>query len=145
MCPANYLVRMLLRHILVRRKEIVVADMEAGTEHLARGTAKHVDAMLVIVEPSAKALETARRIRKLAMQMKIRRILLVGNKLLNKKDESIIRTFAEKNNITTLGMIHYDPAVREADLAGKSLFLSFPSSQAVREMEVILDLLIEII
>jgi len=145
MCPANYLIRTLLRYLLVRRKEVVIADMEAGTEHLARGTAKHVGAMLVAVEPSAKALETARRIRNLAMQMGIGKILLVGNKLLNKKDEVIIRNFAEKNNIQILGMIHYDPTVREADLSGDSLFLSFPSSPAVKEIEEICDHLIEII
>jgi len=144
MCPANYLVRTLLRHLLVRRKEAVVADMEAGTEHLARGTAKYVSAMLVVVEPSAKALETARRIRNLAMQMGIEKILLVGNKLLNEKDGVAIRSFAEKNNIPILGMIHYDPTVREADLSGDSLFLSFPSSPAVKEMEGICDRLMEI-
>jgi len=144
MCPANYLVRTLLRHLLVRRKEAVVADMEAGTEHLARGTAKYVSAMLAVVEPSAKALETARRIRNLAMQMGIEKILLVGNKLLNEKDEVAIRSFAEKNNIPILGMIHYDPTVREADLSGDSLFLSFPSSPAVKEMEGICDRLMEI-
>jgi len=145
MCPANYLIRMLLRHLLVRRKEVVVADMEAGTEHLARGTAKYVDAMLVIVEPSAKALETARRIRNLAVQMGIKKILLVGNKLLNKEDEVVIRKFAERNNISTLGVIHYDPTVREADLFGNSLFLSFPSSPAVKEMEAICDRLMKML
>ena len=59
MCPANHLLRMLLRHLLVQREEAVVADMEAGTEHLGRGTAEHVGGMLVVVEPSAKAFETA--------------------------------------------------------------------------------------
>jgi len=142
MCPANHLIRMLLRHILVRRKEAVVADMEAGTEHLARGTAKHVDAMLVVIEPSAKAFETARRIRNLAVQMGIKKILLIGNKLLNEEDEILIRRFAENNDLSILGVIHYDPTVRKADLSGDSLFLSFPSSLAVKEMEVICDQLL---
>ena len=145
MCPANYLIRMLLRHLLLRRKEVVVADMEAGTEHLARGTAKYVDAMLVVVEPSAKAFETARRIRNLALQMGMKKILLVGNKILNEEDETIIRKFAENDCFSILGMIHYDLAVREADLSGNSLFLSFSSSTAVKEIELVCDRLINIL
>ena len=143
MCPANYLIRMLLRHLIVRREEAVIADMEAGTEHLARGTAKHVGAMLVVVEPSAKALETARRIRSLAIQMRIGKILLVGNKIQDDKDETFIRDFSEKNGIPILGIVHYDPAVREADLSGNSIFLSSPSSSAVQEIEAICNRLIE--
>jgi len=121
MCPANYLIRMLLRHLLVRREEAIVADMEAGTEHLARGTAKHVDGMLVVVEPSGKALETARRIRNLAVQLGIERILIVGNKIMNEKDEVIIQAFAMKNQLPVLGMIPYDLSVRDVDLSGDSL------------------------
>jgi CO dehydrogenase maturation factor len=143
MCPANHLLRMLLRHILVRREEVMVADMEAGTEHLGRGTAKHVNAMLVVVEASAKAFETAQRIQKLATQMGIEKMLLVGNKILDEKDEAATRRFAKRNQIPLLGLIHYDPTVREADLSGVSLFLTFPSSPAVREIETICDRLVE--
>jgi len=143
MCPANHVLRMLLRHLLVRREEAVVADMEAGTEHLGRGTAEHVGAMLVVVEPSAKAFETAHRIQNLAAQMRIEKILLVGNKVLDKNDEAAIRSFAERNKIPVLGLIHYDPTVREADLSGVSLLLSFPSAPAVLEIEAICDRLLE--
>jgi CO dehydrogenase maturation factor len=143
MCPANYLIRMLLRHLLVRREEAIVADMEAGTEHLARGTAKHVDGMLVVVEPSAKALETARRIRNLAVQLGIERILIVANKIMNEKDEAIIQGFAEKNQLPVLGMIPYDPSVRDADLSGDSLFLAFPSTPSVQEIEEICERLVK--
>lgn len=143
MCPANHLLRMLLRHLLVRREEAVVADMEAGTEHLGRGTARHVDGMLVVVEPSAKAFKTAHRIQNLAAQMRIEKILLIGNKVLGRKDEAAIRSFAERSKIPVLGLIHYDPAVREADLSGVSLLLSSPSAPAVLETEAICDRLVE--
>lgn len=143
MCPANHLLRMLLRHLLVRREEAVVADMEAGTEHLGRGTAKHVDAMLVVIEPSAKAFETARRIRDLAEQMGVERVMLVGNKVLDEKDETAVRSFAEREGIPVLGLLHYDSAVREADLSGDSLLLSFPSAPAILEIDAICDRLVE--
>lgn len=143
MCPANAMIRALLRHILVRRGEAVVADMEAGTEHLGRGTARHIDGMLVVVEPSAKSLETARRIRNLAAQLGVGRILLVGNKVMSEKDEAAIRGFADRNHIPVLGMIPYDPAVRDADLSGEPPLLAAPSAPAVREMEAICDRLVE--
>ena len=62
MCPANSLVRTLLRHLLTERDEVVVVDLVAGIEHLGRGTAAHVDTMLIVSEPSLKSLETARRV-----------------------------------------------------------------------------------
>ena len=143
MCPANHLLRMLLRHLLVRREEAVVADMEAGTEHLGRGTAEHVGAILVVVEPSAKAFETAYRIQRLAEQMGVEKILLVGNKVLDERDEAAVRSFAEKSGIPVLGIVHYDPAIREADLSGVSLLASFPSAPAVLEIDAICDRLEE--
>ncbi len=143
MCPANHLLRMLLRHLLVRREEAVVADMEAGTEHLGRGTAKFVDAMLVVAEPSAIALETAQRIRNLAVQMGVKRTMLVGNKILGERDNSAIQTFAERSGIPILGLIHYDSTVREADLSGSFSPVRFPSSPAMREIGAICDRLTE--
>jgi len=142
MCPANHLLRMLLRHLLVRREEAVVADMEAGTEHLGRGTAEHVGAVLVVVEPSAKAFETAYRIRNLAEQMGVENVLLVGNKVSDERDEAAARGFSEKSGIPILGIVHYDPAVREADLSGVSLLISFPSAPAVLEIDAICDRLV---
>ena len=143
MCPANHLLRMLLRHLLVRREEAVVADMEAGTEHLGRGTAEHVGKMLVVVEPSAKAFETASRIKNLAEQMRVGKMLLVGNKVLDDRDEAAVRSFAEKSGIPVLGIVHHDPAIREADLSGVSLLMSFPSAPAVLEIGAICDRLLE--
>lgn len=145
MCPANHLLRMLLRNLLVRRKEIVILDMEAGIEHLGRGTAEHTDSMLIVVEPSLKAFETARNIRNFAFQMGIKKILLIGNKILNEKDEEVVEKFSKKNQIPILGVIHYDSLVREADLSGTSLFTSFPSASVLREIKTISNNLIELI
>jgi len=136
MCPANALLRSLLRHILVQRGEVVVADMEAGTEHLGRGTAKYVDEMLVVVEPSAKSLRTAIRIRDLAVGLGVKGVFLVGNKIMGEKDEEAIRNFAHENELEILGMIPYDPAVRESDLSGSPLSLteSTPALNAIKSI-----------
>jgi CO dehydrogenase maturation factor len=95
--------------------------------------------MMVVVEPTRKSFETALRIRKLAVQMEIQNILLVGSKLLDETDENAIRTFAKKNEFQILGLIHYDSAVHEADLLGASLFLSFPSANALQEIKKMSD------
>jgi CO dehydrogenase maturation factor len=145
MCPANHLLRMLLRHLLVRREEAVVADMEAGTEHLGRGTAEHVDAMLVVTEPSVKAFEASARIKNLAQQMNIKNILLVGNKIMSQKDEAAIRAIAENEKIPLLGIVHYDPAIREADLLGKSVLLADSPAKAVQEISAVCEGLLEIL
>jgi len=142
MCPANALIRSLLRHILVRMNEVVVADMEAGTEHLGRGTAKHVDYMLVIVEPTLKSLKTAQHIRELALDLGVKTILLVGNKVMDKRDEVVIRGFAEKNGFQLIGMVPYDPEVKEAELTGTPIIFKSPSSRAVCAIEEVCNHLI---
>ena len=142
MCPANALIRSLLRHILVKMGEVVVADMEAGTEHLGRGTAKHVNYMLIVVEPTAKSLKTAQRIRDLASDLGVENILLVGNKIMDERDEKAVRIFADENGIPIVGMIPYDPEVRNADLSGTPVIFASPSSPAVREIEAICNRLI---
>jgi CO dehydrogenase nickel-insertion accessory protein CooC1 len=66
MCGANALLRVLVQHLLIQRKEVLIMDMEAGVEHLGRGTAEFVDTMLVVTDATVKALETAKIIFTLA-------------------------------------------------------------------------------
>jgi len=58
-CPEGALLQALLSHLLIHRDEVVILDMEAGIEHLARGTAKSVDRLIVVVEPGRRSIETA--------------------------------------------------------------------------------------
>ena len=143
MCPANALIRSLLRYILVRINEVVVADMEAGTEHLGRGTAKHVDYMLVVVEPTLKSLKTAQHIRDLAFSLGVKNILLVGNKIMDDKEKAAVQGFAEKHHFPIIGMIPYDPEVRDAELSGTPILFKSPSSRVIRAIEDLCNRLIE--
>jgi len=119
-CPEGALLQALLLHLLLQRNEVVILDMEAGIEHLARGTAKAVDKLIVVVEPGRRSIETTQTISKLAEDIGLSNIILVGNK---------IHSQAEKEFITSslpgfefLGFIPYDQAIVEADLANRSLF-----------------------
>lgn len=134
MCPANALVRALLRHVLVGRGEAVVVDLEAGVEHFGRGTAEHVDAMLVVAEPSLAALETAKRICGLAGGMGIRRVFVVGNKVADARDEKLVTDFCTKNGLELLGLVPFDEAARECEVRGELPSLDLRSAVAVRRL-----------
>ncbi len=79
MCPANAFVKALIRHVITREKDLVIMDMEAGIEHLGRGTARGVDAMIAVVEPGMRSIETVERIKQLGEQIGISRYFAVIN------------------------------------------------------------------
>jgi CO dehydrogenase maturation factor len=119
-CPANAVIRALLRHLLVARDKALVMDMEAGVEHMGRGTAKHVDTMLIVADPGMKSLETAKRIYGLANEAGIKRVFLVGNKVASKRGAQSIKEFAARNEIPLLGLIPYDDTLLKADMRGET-------------------------
>ena len=119
-CPANSVVRTLLRHLVVERDEVVILDMEAGVEHLGRGTARHVDVLLVVADANVKSLETARHIHNLATDAGIKQVFLVGNKIANKIQEETVREFAERNSLTILDLVLFDQNVVDAEMRGEN-------------------------
>jgi CO dehydrogenase maturation factor len=115
-CPESVLLKNLVSHVVFYRDDVVVMDMEAGIEHLGRGTASAVDMIIVVVEPGKRSVETAGRIRALAEDLGIRRIGIAGNKVRSPGDEEFIRAGA--GDIPVLGFLPYDARLIEADLAG---------------------------
>lgn len=136
MCPANALVRALIRHLITRREEVVILDMEAGTEHFGRRTAENVNVMLVVADANLKALETAKTIYGLSKEMGVEQVFIVGNKVLNPFEEEIIREYCSKNAMLLLGIIPYDTEIRKSDVEGTILDLSKEASgvKALRTM-----------
>jgi len=118
-CPANAVIRELLRHLILERDEVVVMDMEAGVEHMGRGTAKHVDTMLIIADSSLKSLETAKKIYKLATEAEIKNAFIVGNKVRDSSEDELIQQFAAENKIPILALIPYDETILKADREGE--------------------------
>lgn len=123
-CPENVMVRTLVSHLLLGRDEVVILDMEAGVEHLGRGTAKAVDKLIVVVEPGQRSLEVAQKIRLLAADIGLKNIGLVGNKIRRKADRDFL--ISQMPDIPFLGFLSYDPRVVEADLAGKPPYAENP-------------------
>jgi len=120
MCAPNAVIRALLRHLIVDRNEAVVLDLEAGVEHIGRGTAKQVDALLIVADSNLKSLEIAKHIHDLASKAEMKQLYLVGNRVMNEAQKTAIRTFAEKNGLSLLTLIPFDPRVTDADMQGET-------------------------
>ncbi|MBD3206764.1 AAA family ATPase [Candidatus Bathyarchaeota archaeon] len=143
MCGANALLRVLIQHMLIQRGEILIMDMVAGLEHLGRGTARRMDAMLVVVEPRMKSMDTIRRILRLAEEIEIKEIMAIGNKISNEREEKFIREHMKKFGIPIVAMIPYDEKVGEADMLGIPAVDYDPDTPAIRSVRNLMDTLIE--
>ncbi|MFQ6106230.1 MAG: AAA family ATPase [Thermoplasmata archaeon] len=113
-CPENALLKRLLKHLVLDRDEVLIMDMEAGVEHLGRGTAEGVDVLVIVVEPGTRSIETARKIKKLAEDVGISKVVAVLNKSLGEED--FTRSRLEKIGVEMIGSIPYTQCLIEADM-----------------------------
>lgn len=118
LCPESTLLRVLMRHLIVRRGETVIIDMEAGLEHMARGTTESMDAFVVVVEPGQRAIQTAHQIRRLATDLGVRQVYVVGNKVAGPADQETIEEGVTP--MPVLGHLLLRESIREADRRGVS-------------------------
>jgi CO dehydrogenase maturation factor len=118
-CPENVLLKNLIRHLIVQREEAVIIDMEAGLEHLGRGSTGHVDALIIVVEPGQRAINTAKQIKRLGDDLKVRRMMVVGNKVSSDQDRKVIEE-GLSSEFPVLGHMSYNPSVLQADREGRS-------------------------
>src|SRR5512134_810179 len=91
-CPESAMLKTLFTHLMFRDEDILILDMYAGVEHLGRATVDFVDAMLVVVEPTRRSLGTAAQIKKLANDIGLQRLYLVGNKVRNEEEAKFLET-----------------------------------------------------
>ena len=127
-CPESTLLKALITHIVLARDEVVVMDMEAGIEHLGRATAQAVDKLLVVVEPGRRSIDTAGHIKKLAMEIGLKNIALIGNKIRKDQDRKFLKQHLP--DFEFLGFLPYDDALIEADLNGISPYDVHSSAKA---------------
>ena len=142
-CPANAVVRALLRHLIIERDEVVVMDMEAGVEHMGRGTARNVDTMLMVADSSLKSLETAKKIYGLATEAGIKNAFVVGNKVRTSSEGELIRRFAAKNKISVLDLVPYDETILKADREGETPLKYAEDSKGIATIQRIGEKLLE--
>ena len=135
MCAENVLLRSLVQHLLLVRKEVVIMDMEAGIEHLGRATAQAVNRLIVVLEPGMRSIETALKIKELAEDVGIKEIYCIGNKIRRESDRDFLKE--RMNGIQILGYIPYDEEVIEADLSRLSVWEH--GKEVVKEVRKIVD------
>ena len=110
-------------------------DMEAGLEHLGRGTAANMDQFIVVIEPGARSVQTYRNVKRLAADLGVKQVRVVANKVRDQQDEDFVRENIPAEDL--LGIIHYNSEVIDADRQGKSPYDFSPT--AIEEIRKIKD------
>jgi len=119
-CPESVLLKNLVRYLVLARDEAVILDMEAGLEHLGRGTAMAVDRLIVVVEPGRRSIETAHQIERLARDIGLKKLSVVANKVRSERDKAFL--LEQMPGVQFLGFIPFRTDIIEADLDGKPPF-----------------------
>ena len=137
-CPEHVMLKAILSSLTYRKDDVVIMDMEAGLEHLGRGTASNMDQFIVVIEPGARSVQTYRNVKRLADDLGVKRVRVVANKVRDAQDEDFIRKSIPAADL--LGCIHYNPEIMDADRQGKSPYDFCPAAiEEIRKIKAILD------
>ena len=117
-CPEHVMLKRIINNLVLHRDDVVILDMEAGLEHLGRGTTESMDAFVVVIEPGARSVQTYKNVKRLAKDLGVNQVMVVANKVRNEDVEEFIRSRIPEEDL--LGMIHYNTEVIDADRQGKS-------------------------
>ncbi len=133
MCSAHATVRGLLGEIVAQGEYAgdILVDMEAGLEHLSRGTGRHVNRVVAVLEPYYRSMETASRVADLAKEMGISDVVAVSNKVRDEADRRAIAEYCAKRGLNLIGEVPHDPALAEAERNGLSPIEHGPDSPAM--------------
>ncbi len=137
-CPEHVMLKAILSSLTFRKDDVVVMDMEAGLEHLGRGTAANMDQFIVVVEPGARSVQTYSNVKRLAKDLGVSQVRVVANKIRDQRDEDYIRSVIPPEDF--LGCIHYNPEIMDADRMGKSPYDFCPAAiDEIRAIKAIID------
>lgn len=117
-CPEHVMLKRIISHLMLRSTDVVILDMEAGLEHLGRGTTSGMDQFIVVIEPGARSIQTYKNVKRLAEDLGVKQVSVVANKVRSEEDEEFIRSRIPEEDL--LGFIHYNSEVIDADRQGKS-------------------------
>ncbi|MCL1795071.1 MAG: AAA family ATPase [Oscillospiraceae bacterium] len=137
-CPENTFVKSLVADLVLYKNESLVMDMEAGIEHLGRGTAMGVDCMVIAVEPGQRSIDCAYSVMKMGGEIGLGKFVFIGNKITSKEDEEYIKNSMPGQKISAF--MPYAQNIREADRDGVSVLDAFDA----RQTKIIENLIAEI-
>ena len=137
-CPEHVMLKSILSALTYRKNDVVIMDMEAGLEHLGRGTAANMDQFIVVIEPGSRSVQTYHNVKRLANDLGVKRVRVVANKVRDERDEEFVRNAIPAEDL--LGMIHYNTQVIDADRQGKSPYDFSPTAlEEIRNIKSALD------
>ncbi|TFG14133.1 hypothetical protein EU537_04235 [Candidatus Thorarchaeota archaeon] len=135
MCPSAALLKSLIQHLALQENETLIMDMDAGIENMGRGTTKGMDALLIVVEPGKRSLETLGRIKKLAADIGTDRVFAVANRVDGESDRKIIEEYASEHGVKILAYIPVDRKLKLADLKGIAPLDMMETGPAIEELK----------
>ncbi len=130
-CPESAFLKALLTYTILQRREAILVDLAAGLEFMGRACVQGVDALVVVVEPGARSIETAVNIARMAGKMGIEHVAAFANKITDAGQIDIIRS--RLADIGVLGSFRLEPALQAADL--KRLPVISTSDELVKELQ----------
>ena len=137
-CPEHVMLKRIINHLILRSNDVVIMDMEAGLEHLGRGTCESMEQFVVVIEPGARSVQTYKNVKRLAEDLGVKKVRVVANKVRGPEDEEFVRSKIPAEDL--LGFIHYNPEVIDADRQGKSPYdVSESAKEEIRRIKEILD------
>ena len=137
-CPEHVMLKSILSSLTYRKGDVVIMDMEAGLEHLGRGTAMNMDQFIVVIEPGARSVQTYHNVKRLASDLGVKRVRVVANKVRDERDEEFVKNSIPAEDL--LGIIHYNTEVIDADRNGESPYDYSPKAiEEIRKIKEILD------
>lgn len=140
MCGSHTVVREVVHAaVAAESARITVLDMEASLEHMKRGTARHVDALYVVVEPYYRSLEAGRRLAELAHELGIERVAAIANKVRTEDDEQAVRDYCARIDLPLAAVVPFDEQVMQAEREGKTLVEMNGPSPALARLRALAD------
>lgn len=123
-CPESVLLKALVSHLVLYQKDAVVMDMEAGIEHLGRGTAQGVDRLVIVVEPGRRSIETAAKVQQLTKDIGLQKVVAVGSKVRNDREARFLKE--NLNGISLIGILPFSEEIAAADIESRPPSLDDP-------------------
>ena len=122
-CGGHASVKSLLGQALEDETDDTIIDMEAGIEHLSRagGTLANADVLILLMEPSRKAVITAQRTIGLAKELGIARWVGVGNKVDTDEARQAIEELCADHDVPLDVIITSTSDIVAADRRGEPL------------------------
>ena len=90
-CPENTVLKRLLTKLLLSDNQAILLDMEAGVEHLGRGTIAGVDELFIVTIPSRSSVRTTLKVLALAEEAGIADISFLANLVENNEDREFLQ------------------------------------------------------